>query len=153
MRRKADRDLLTLAQSDQKTLMVQSDQKRQKRHAIRHMCHAYVDLEMATAAGGSSEWKVSKSRMKGRVLDLSSSGVSLFVQHALAIGQPFRLSIELYDGTKIEALAEARWTKTVEAKGGYAIGGQFTHVAPKDAKAIQRFLSELESTAGLGGQA
>lgn len=149
IRRKDDRQLRAEIQKLRDKAEGGADKKRQRRHAIRRACHAELDLEIALGQPGSDDWKVSRTRMKGRVLDLSETGASLFVPHALAIGQPFRLTIKLFDDTKIEAVAETRWTKTVEAKGGYAMGAQFRHIAPDHANAVRRFLAELEATAGL----
>ncbi len=149
VRRQTDRDSLGELQRFRDSEIGTKEHKRKRRHAIRHACHAVIDLEIATAAGGSDEWNVSHEQIKGRVLDLSETGASLFVKHAVAMGQAFRLEIEMYDGAKVEAIAETRWTKSMEAKGGYAIGIEFTQLTPAHQQVIQNFLKDLEASAGL----
>ena len=106
-------------------------------------------MQVGFSSGASDMWSVHSIPIKGRILDLSTGGASLFTKDSFQTGQELALAIKLHDASEIHAKASVRWIKSVPEKGGYASGVQFVHVADKDASKIQRFLKDLDATVGL----
>ena len=104
---------------------------------------------MGFSSGGSDTWSVDAFKIKGRILDLSKGGASIFTSDSLQTGQELLLTIILKDSTEIDVKAVVRWVKSVPEHHGYASGIQFAHVANKDATRIERFLEQLDATVGL----
>lgn len=123
--------------------------ERQRRRAIRHTCKVAIERLLGHAAGVSEDWSVDAIRIKGKLLDLSLEGASIFTQDAMDTGQQLRLMIELRDRTRINTAADVRWVKAIPEKGGYASGVHFKHVDPPQRKRLAKFLNHLDDTAGL----
>lgn len=154
VRRKADKELWQRiceleAIVDRRTVGASKDAKRNRRRAIRHNCKVGIQMLIGHAAGGSDDWSVDAIKIKGRLLDLSTGGASLFTKERMDTGQELRLAIELPDGPVVQTTAVVRWVKHVAEKGGYASGVQFGHVPGKEQKHIAKFLDELDATLGL----
>ena len=154
MRRKADRDLMLRLQElsagrEHHGGGASEEIHRLRRHAIRHNCQAVIRLQMGFSSGGSDTWSVEAFKVKGRILDLSKGGASLFTQDSFQTGQELLITIILKDSTEIDVKALVRWIKSVPEHHGYASGIQFAHVANKDATRIERFLEQLDATVGL----
>lgn len=122
--------------------------KRQRRRAIRHHCMAKLTIDVVSKAGVSGEWKGRTDSIKARVLDLSETGASVFAAVPLSTGQRTQVQVFLPDGSQIEALAEVRWTKEKDSKGGYAAGLRFVQIGAKDEIRVRAFLQDLEETLG-----
>ena len=129
----------------------QSDEeKHARRRAIRHNCAALIHLNMQYAAGGPVDtWQDASIKIKGRVLDLSAGGASLFTHERFEIGQPLRLTIILSDNVQINVGGQTRWVKAIPEKQGYTSGIQFQNATENDRVLIARFLNQLDATAGL----
>lgn len=157
IRRQADRELLArVAQVMQGGAGDASreetwarEQRHKRRHAIRHNCSVHLRLEVTHRAGGDDGWSVDLFPLKGRLLDLSAEGASVFTAGTLQIGQPLSLIIGLQDGRQINARGHVRWTKGVEKRDGYASGLQFSQISDQARKIIVHFLRELDETIGL----
>lgn len=150
VRRQADRELLRQrgpgsAPSDEEA----SQQRRQRRRIIRHNCKAAMDIQIAQGTGSGESLRVRRHTIPGRVLDLSSTGASLFTHHSVEVGDDFRLVLLVESGPRIEALAAVRWIKRVDDKNGYASGVEFTRVGSRDRQLLDEFLAHLDSTVGL----
>lgn len=150
VRRQADRELLRLREQIKSNVDDDgSQQRRQRRRIIRHNCKAAMDIQIAQGSGGGEDLRVRSHTIPGRVLDLSSTGASLFTHHTLEVGDDFRLVLLVDNGPRIEALAAVRWIKRVEDKNGYASGVEFTKVGWRDQQLLDEFLARLDSTVGL----
>ena len=156
MRRQSDRDLLDRLQSVQRARQGDSEDegaaselRRIRRRAIRHNCEVRLSLVMSHRAGMGDVWSASEHPVKGRILDLSVEGCSVFTQNPIEIGQQLSLMLRLLDGRQIGTRGIARWTKGVPQKGGYAVGVQFETLCEKDVKAVRAFLKEMDDTVGL----
>lgn len=147
LRRESDRELIEKLGLLKHHRDGQNDTKRQRRRAIRHNCKARLSIDIVQKAGNSDTWSSYKDMIKGRVLDLSETGASLYTTIPLNVGQQSRLDIELHDGRLIQALTEVRWMK--ESKGGYATGLKFTRLSQDHENIIRQFLTELDQTLGL----
>jgi c-di-GMP-binding flagellar brake protein YcgR len=152
VRRQADRDLLQRLQ----TIQVEAerrgagrDAEHARRRAIRHNCAATISMRIGHASGYSDTWEVASVRVKGRILDLSLTGASLFMGQSFDVGQELQLAVKLRDGSEIFTHASVRWVKHVPEKHAYTSGVQFIHVADKDQAKIRKFLQELDATLGL----
>ena len=148
VRRQADKDLLVMVED----LAGGKLRKRKRRRAIRHTCRARLDIEIQFQSGGSSGWSTAQKEIKGRVLDLSEEGASLFIKYPVAAEQTFRLSIELNSSRTVEVQAQVRWVKQQESHEGYSIGVKFTHVDPAAYEHIHAFLGNLDATLGTGAE-
>ena len=126
--------------------------KRKRRRAIRHTCRAKLDIEIQIQSGGSSEWTTSQKKIKGRVLDLSEEGASLFIKYPVAAEQVFHLAIELDSSKTVDVQAQVRWIKQQESHQGYSIGVRFTHVDPAAYDELHAFLDNLDATLGTGAE-
>lgn len=120
-----------------------------RRHVIRHNCKVAIGVRVGVSSGYGDTWDMASVRVKGRILDLSTGGASLFTEQRFETGQELDLVIRLRDGEDIRAQSTVRWVKMVPQKGGYASGVQFTHMNDKDRRLVGKFLSELEQSAGL----
>lgn len=151
LRRQSDRELLARYQA----LLAANDpeQSRELRHrrrrAIRHHCHVHIALKIQHSSGMSDLWTVEECKIKGRILDLSTDGSSLFTAHSMDIGQELNLIVELQNGKRFQASGVVRWTKRVAEREGFASGVQFTQIKETDQRLIQLFLDELDRTIGL----
>jgi len=124
-------------------------QRQQRRRIIRHECRVGIEMLIGHAAGHSEQWSMDAIKLKGRVLDLSHDGASIFTRQRFETGQELRLTIAIGEKSHIHTNAVVRWVKDVPEKAGYASGVQFKAVAAKDQKQIDRFLQELDATVGL----
>lgn len=153
VRRQNDRDLREELQSLRKLASEKSAQsketERARRRSIRHSCQVRIDQVFGYSTGGADAWNEESVRLKGRLLDLSAGGASLFTKERLETGHELRLAIELRDGARIHTAAEVRWVKNVPEKGGYASGVKFRRVSDSDAKLLRNFMNELDETMGL----
>lgn len=132
---------------------VEDDATREQRHlrrrAIRHECRVRIALDVVHSAGNLDTWTADQYHVKGRLLDLSVSGASLFTKEVLGIGQRLALVIQLPRGGEVRARGEVRWSKGVPNRDGYASGVQFEQAGAQDRQRIGRFLSHLDETIGL----
>jgi c-di-GMP-binding flagellar brake protein YcgR len=151
VRRQADRDLIArvrgLAQSAE-----QADGKHlrhMRRHAIRHQCTVEIALRIGFASGKGDTWHSGEHRIKGRILDLSEQGCSLFTKQNLDIGQAMGLLIQIEGGTNIQANAVVRWTKAIPERHGFASGVQFERLTEAEGRALHAYLVQLDRTIGL----
>lgn len=154
VRRQADRDLLLkveklIALVDRRGGDDAKERERQRRRIIRHNCKVAIDMLIGYAAGHSDTWSVDAVKVKGRVLDLSMGGASLYTKRPFDTGQELRLTIMLPEGGAVNTHAMVRWVKAIPEKQAYASGVQFMHVADADQALIEGFLAELDATAGL----
>lgn len=151
LRRQADRDLLARfrALSDAAAHADGKQLRQKRRHAIRHQCAVEIALRIGFSSGNSDLWHSGEHRIKGRILDLSVEGCSLFTRQNLDIGQAMALVIHIEGGADIRANAVVRWTKAVPERGGFASGAQFERLADPEARAIHAFLDRLDRTIGL----
>ncbi len=158
IRRQADRELLKRA-NDLQTLMERRGESpdapksesagHARRLVIRHNCKVAIAVKVGVSSGYADTWDVASVRVKGRILDLSAGGASLFTEQRFETGQELELMIRLRDGEDIHATGAVRWVKMVPQKGGYASGVEFSQMPDKDRKLVARFLAELEKSAGL----
>ena len=125
------------------------EQRHLRRRAIRHECKVRIALEVVHSTGHLDTWTADQYHVKGRLLDLSASGASLFTKEALGIGQRLALIIQLPQGGEVRARGEVRWSKGVPNRDGYASGVQFEQTGAQDRQRITRFLSHLDATIGL----
>lgn len=153
-RRQRDQDLLDkIAElqgaADRRATPESDEAKRKRRRAIRHNCQATIQMLIGHKPGEMDTWEVHPMQIKGRVLDLSRDGASLFAKQPFEADQELRVMITLRDGTKVQANSTVRWLKAVPEKDGYAFGVRFGHLPEKEAKRIGALLEELDATAGL----
>ena len=120
-----------------------------RRHTIRHNCTVGIEMLIGHASGYSDVWSVDSFKIKGRMLDLSTGGASLFTRQKFDTGQELRLAIQLRDGSQINTKGTVRWVKEIPQKDGHASGIQFVHVTESDQKKISKFLDEIDASAGL----
>jgi len=125
------------------------EERRKRRHVIRHTCQVAIEMMIGVAAGASDVWSVNAVKVKGRLLDLSLEGASLFTKHPLETGQELKLTISLRDGARVHANGIVRWIKAVPEKGGYASGAQFRGLTEDARRNLARFLTEIDKTVGL----
>ncbi|MCC6144293.1 MAG: PilZ domain-containing protein [Candidatus Hydrogenedentes bacterium] len=156
VRRQADRDLLASldgtggsARGGADSDAAARELRHKRRRAIRHNCQVHVALRVAHVSGPQGEWNVDMFPVKGRILDLSSSGASLFTDRPLEIGQELSLVIAMQGTDAIRATGQVRWTKGVPEKHGYASGIHFRSLSEKGKDLIERFLRKLDDTIGL----
>lgn len=155
VRRASDRELLQqwAALKSNPAAISAEDRERELRHrrrrAIRHHCQVHLALKVAHVSAGGNEWNVDIFPIKGRLLDLSASGGSLFTSQPMNIGQDISLVIGLREGATIRATGTIRWTKGVPERNGYASGVRFGSMSDKGKDMIAAFLRELDTTIGL----
>jgi c-di-GMP-binding flagellar brake protein YcgR len=156
VRRQSDRELLTRLngmRGDEADWLnadrAAKDLRHKRRRAIRHNCQVHVALRVAHVSGAQGEWNVDMFPVKGRILDLSSSGASLFTDRPLEIGQEVSMVVALQGAEPIRATGQVRWTKAVPEKRGYASGVHFRSVSEKGKDLIDSFLKKLDATIGL----
>ncbi|MBX7256723.1 MAG: PilZ domain-containing protein [Candidatus Hydrogenedentes bacterium] len=123
--------------------------RRKRRHVIRHTCQVAIEMMIGMAAGASDVWSVSAVKIKGKLLDLSLEGASLFTSQPLETGQELKLTIALRNGARISAASVVRWIKAVPEKGGFASGAQFRGLTDDAKRQLAKFLAELDQTVGL----
>jgi hypothetical protein len=151
VRRQQDRDMIQryralLADQDES---IGKEARRRRRHAIRHNCAVKVALEIGERRGLSDTWSPSEYAIKGRILDLSLEGCSLFTRDSIEMGQRMRLVIKLGGKHDVASRGTARWTKAIPARGGFATGIQFDPLDAKAQNQVLAFLKEMDETAGL----
>ena len=155
LRRQADRELSMRlqaaagAQATQGEDAAASELRKLRRRAIRHNCEVRMALVVSHRAGMGDVWSDSEHPVKGRILDLSVDGCSVFTSGPIEIGQRLSLVLKLSKGKQLGTHGMVRWTKSVQKKGGYASGVQFAELNKKDLKAIRAFLKEMDDTVGL----
>jgi len=151
VRRQTDREMIKRFQA--MGAEGESPESRELRHlrrrAIRHHCQVHIAIKVSHASASDDVWTVDEFKVKGRILDLSAEGCSLFTLQQLDIGQELNLIIELQNGKRIRACGVIRWTKRVTDRNGFASGVQFTHIQPGDQRLVLAFLEELDRTIGL----
>jgi len=125
------------------------EQRRKRRRAIRHTCSVHIAIKISSSSGNMDTWNVAAHPIKGRILDLSAEGCSVFTPQRLEIGQELKLIIVLEGGAQVNTSGSVRWTKDVDAHHGYASGVQFAALGSKDQKAIHALLAKLDRTIGL----
>jgi len=152
VRRQADRDL----QQQVERLLSLIERRggdeakgRQRRRIIRHNCKVGIEMLIGRAVGFSNDWSVDAVKVRGRVLDLSPGGASLYTKQPFETGQQLRLAVTLPEGGALNTHATVRWVKAMPERKAYASGVQFTHVSDADRKLVEEFLAELDATAGL----
>lgn len=151
VRRQHDRALLesaraTMASRDEDA---GKEARKRRRWAIRHNCAVQVALEHGERRGMSDTWSTVAHAVKGRILDLSPEGCSLFTRDSLEMGQRARLELALGKHGKVNVRGVARWSKAIPDRGGYATGIQFESLLAKEQGCMQRFLKEMDDTVGL----
>ncbi len=149
VRRQADRDVIELIEAKTGSKPAQLVRDRKLRQAIRHTCKAVIKLDISHKSHELDDWTTDQQTLRGRVLDLSEGGASIFTKYELKPGAEFLLGVKIYDGTTIEAKAKVRWSKFKQAKDGYATGAEFTQVDRKNTARLKTFLKELDATLGM----
>lgn len=151
VRRQADRELLEKAEGprDRRHDPETKEYRHKRRRAVRHNCQVRIALRIGQSSGWMDTWNVTEHPIKGRILDLSAEGCSLFSPQQLDIGQELSLVIQLRRGGEIRAGGVVRWTKAVRERRGFASGVEFTHIAAEERRRIGAFLQELDSSIGL----
>lgn len=151
VRRKADMEMAALL--EQLQARRQEDPSREVRHmrrrAIRHNCKVQIALRIREQWGSADAWTPTEHPVKGRILDLSAEGCSVFTRQQLDIGQTLSLLIMLRDNSSIRAAGNVRWTKGVKEHDGYAAGVQFANIPDNERRRINAFLKELDETIGM----
>jgi len=153
MRRQSDRDLLARLEELQRQVSgeLSREQRHLRRRAIRHNCEASIGLKVATNYGGTDTWKLSEYPIPGRLIDLSSTGCSIFSKHQMAAGDRLALSINLLKGPVVQCSGTVRWTKAMPEHNGYANGVEFAEISSENRAKIDVFLKHLEAKLGLPG--
>ena len=157
LRRQADRELWARLDEAQQAPPAQDprgdawtkENRHRRRRAIRHNCSVHISLEIKYRTGALDTWSVEQHAIKGRLLDLSADGASLFTAQPLEIGQAVSLIIGLQDNRQIQAKGVVRWTRGIEKRNGYGSGVQFAVISAQDRKKVTDYLSELDDTVGL----
>lgn len=154
IRREADRKLLQRMHDNEAAWGRRAgdsghEARRQRRRVIRHNCSVEIQMEIGLATGNSDEWSVDAVAIKGRLLDLSHDGASLFTKQPLDMGQRLRLAIHTPNSKPLYTSGTIRWTKSVPDKGGYAAGVQFVQLEAKDRRRLDKYLTGLDRTIGL----
>ncbi|MFM1918421.1 MAG: hypothetical protein RLZZ303_55 [Candidatus Hydrogenedentota bacterium] len=119
------------------------------RRAIRHHCTVQIALTGGFQSGRGDVWSPVQMNVKGRMLDLSGSGCSIFTRDAFEVGARVGLNIVLDKEGGVHAEAVARWGKALPEKGGYATGFQFNGLSRDDERKLDSFLRRMDETAGL----
>ena len=149
VRRQADLDMVDRLKAYEAGGADSKEQRRKRRRAIRHTCRVHIAIKISSSSGTMDTWNVEAHPIKGRILDLSAEGCSVFTAQRLEIGQELKLIIVLESGAQVNTAGAVRWTKDIDVHGGYASGVQFAVLGPKDQKAIHAFLAKLDRTIGL----
>lgn len=148
VRRQGDRDFLARVQEMQdKTAEDDASTRQLRRRAIRHTCS--VNIAPRNEVDAASAEETVEHRIKGRLLDLSNEGCSLFTMEPFTMGEELSLIIGLRSGSKVNTAGIIRWTKIISQRQGHASGILFERLDRREAKLIQGFLQELDETIGL----
>ena len=131
------------------TLTKNKEQKRKRRHVIRHACKIKMQMLIGVAGGFSNDWDFDSIGVPGKLLDLSADGAQIFTRQRMETGQKLRIAIELRNGQTFHTPAEVRWVKEISEKNGFGSGLQFGKLEPQSFKMLALFLNEVETTAGL----
>ncbi len=119
------------------------------RRAIRHHCTVQIALTGGMQSSRSDVWSPVQFSIKGRMLDLSVSGCSIFTREAFEPGQQVGLNIVLDEEGGVSCRAMSRWTKSLPEKGGFATGFQFSGLVGDGLHKVELFLKRMDATAGL----
>ena len=151
VRRQADQDLREKAEGprDRRHDPETKEYRHKRRRAVRHNCQARIALLIGESPGWSDTWQVAEHPIKGRILDLSAEGASVFSPQQIDIGQELSLVIQLRRGGEIRTRGVVRWTRAVPQHRGFASGLEFTEIAAKDRERVAAFLQELDATIGM----
>ncbi len=151
VRRQADREMLEKSGGprDRRQDPETKEYRHKRRRAVRHNCQVRIALKLGQSSGWGDTWQVTEHPIKGRILDLSAEGCSVFSPQQLDIGQQLSLVIQLRRGGEIRAGGVVRWTKAVQEHRGFASGVEFVHLMQNDRQRIAAFLQELDATIGL----
>ncbi len=152
VRRQADREVQERAAwpQDRRVDEASKAYRHKRRRAIRHNCQVQMALKMSQTGGGALDtWNVSEHPIKGRILDLSVEGCSVFSAFQLDIGQELSLVLDFGRLGIVNTLGAIRWCKDVKRKDGHAAGVLFARLEAKDTRLIDRFLNELDENIGL----
>jgi c-di-GMP-binding flagellar brake protein YcgR len=109
----------------------------------------HVALLLKYQMQGDESWSPEEHPIKGRILDLSDTGCSLFTSQCLEIGQKLSVVIVMKKGTEISTRGVVRWSKRVVEKRGYVSGVEFDGLGKRDKNSIASFLQRLDETVGL----
>jgi len=151
VRREADRELLEMYRRLKSEVEAggASGARKLRRRAIRHHCKVQVTLASGYQNERADVWRPSGTPVKGRILDLSNEGCSVFTRDPIDIGTRVGLKIELEGEGGINVQAVVRWSKSIPEKGGVASGTQFAKLSPEESRRIEAFLKRMDETAGL----
>ncbi|HNR31009.1 MAG TPA: PilZ domain-containing protein [Candidatus Hydrogenedentes bacterium] len=154
LRRQADREARTRLDAieqgaDPRGELWSKEFRHKRRRAIRHNCSVQISLEISHRAGSDDTWSVAHHAIKGRLLDLSADGASLFTAQPLEIGQVLDLVIGLRNKRELRTRGQVRWTKGIPQHNGYGSGVQFSRISAPDQQAILEYLKELDENVGL----
>jgi len=154
IRREADRELHDRLQQSQQDAdprgeLWSKEFRHKRRRVIRHDCRVQLSLEITHRPGHMDTWSSAQHPIKGRLLDLSAEGASVFTAQPLEIGQSVSLLVVLRDDRQLNTRGQVRWTKGIPQHNGYGSGIQFTQISAQDRKAILDYLKELDENIGL----
>ena len=152
LRRESDQRLWAEVQhlrESAKDSRADKETRSKRRRAIRRNCTVGIALILEHQYGNNDTWNVEEHPIKGKLLDLSHDGASLFTGQQLDIGQPLSLRIAIDRKSPIAAQAIVRWSKSIPEKHGYASGVQFSTMEEKDRKRLIKFLQAMDATVGL----
>ena len=119
------------------------------RRAVRHHCTVSIARTGGIQSTLGDVWSPVQFAIKGRVLDLSESGCSVFTRDAFEAGQQVRVMLELEVQGSVHCNGTARWSKSIPEKGGFATGFHFTGLASDNVLRLESFLKRMDATAGL----
>lgn len=126
-----------------------SESRKLIRRAIRHHCTVQISLTGGMQSGRSDVWSPVQMSVKGRMLDLSASGCSIYTRDAFEGGSKVGLNIVLDEEGGVQVGAVARWSKVLVDKGGHATGFQFQGLTQDNQRKLEVFLRRMDETAGL----
>ena len=152
LRRESDRRLWAEVQERRNAQSGNSADKEtrsQRRRAIRRNCSVRIAICFEQQSGNSDTWHAHEYNIKGKLLDLSEEGTSLFTAQQLDIAQKLSIQIVIDKKIPIAALAQVRWSKSIPEKGGFASGVKFHDVKSNDKKQLNKFLKQMDATVGL----
>ena len=124
-------------------------ERRKRRHVIRHTCQVNIEMVIGHRAATASDWSVDAIKVRGKLLDLSNDGASLYTKQPLETGQELRLAIALNEEFTLHTTGTVRWVKDLPEKKAYASGAQFGPITDADRRTLEKFLKEIDTTAGL----
>lgn len=120
----------------------ESNERRERRRAIRHRCKVYVGMTIQICLG--ENWSQDFLEVKGRLLDLSTGGAKVFTKECFEKGLQLRLRILMPGQSEVPVEGRVCWNKPIPAKNGFATGVKFRQLADESACAIDAFLATLD---------